>query len=169
MTKDKSNYYLFLDVDGVLHPMDLRVLGMTREEMNAALGPGNHSISEVRRVAAGRKVVNESKEFLSRLSLLEKTIRPHLQKITIIISTTWRLHPPSLQGLLDCMSEDVRARVVGTTHQRHGDADDNRPNEIVWWLNKHEKLGVKVIALNDHPSPWPGGIPSASEPGSRLT
>jgi len=157
MTRNATRFYLFLDVDGVLHPVDLRIRGMTSEEMNAALGPGKHSISEVRRVAAGRKVVNESEEFLSRLPLLEKTIRPHLQQLEIIVSSTWRRHPPSLQGLLDCMSEDVRARVAGTTPERHGDADENRPNEIVWWLNKHGQPGVKTIVLDDHPQP-PGWL-----------
>lgn len=140
------HFYLFLDADGVLHPMDLRIRGMTREEMKST---GARSLSELQLLAAVRGFENVSNELpLSRVPLLEQTIRPFLAHIEIVISSSWRLQKAALKQLLDCMSDDVRARVIGVTPKRLR-MGDCRPDEIRAWLEKHGKRGVTAIVLDD--------------------
>lgn len=69
MTRSAARFYLFLDVDGVLHRMTFAPDGEPRLPRDELL--------------------------LSRLPLLEKTIRPHLEHLEIIVSSSWRLHPGS--------------------------------------------------------------------------
>ena len=120
--QNTPRFYLFLDVDGVLHRMVFKPDGQPR--------------------------LPDDEQILSRLPLLEETIRPHLQQISIVISSSWRLHPPSLEGLLDSMSEDVRARVIGST-PRGTRMHDCRPDEIRLWIEQNGEPGVTAIALDD--------------------
>ena len=141
-----QHFYLFLDADGVLHPMDLRIRGMTLEEMKSTAA---RSLSELQLLAGVRGFVNASDELpLSRLPLLEQTIRPFLAQIEIVISSSWRLQKTALKQLLDCMSDDVRERVIGVTPKRLR-MGDCRPDEIRAWLEKHGKQGVTAIVLDD--------------------
>ncbi|MDE2465353.1 MAG: hypothetical protein KGO02_16815, partial [Alphaproteobacteria bacterium] len=120
--KNTPQFYLFLDVDGVLHRMVYE--------------------------SDGQPSLPRDEQLLSRLPLLEKTIRPHLQQLSIIVSSSWRLHLPSLEVLLDEMSEDVRARVIGSTPSGTR-LHDCRPDEIRLWLEQNGKPGVTAIALDD--------------------
>lgn len=120
--KNIRRFYLFLDVDGVLHRM--------------AFAPD------------GQPRLPEDEQLLSRLPLLEKTIRRHLQQLEIVISSSWRLHPQILRALLDAMSEDVQARVIGSTPSGTR-LHDCRPDEIRLWLEQNGKPGVTAIALDD--------------------
>ena len=123
VTELRPRFYLFLDVDGVLHRM--------------AYAPG------------GQPTLADGEQLLSRLPLLEKTIRPYLQELQIIVSSTWRLHPRNMRILLDAMSKDVRAKVIGST-PRGTRLHDCRPDEIRLWLEQNGEPDVTAIALDDH-------------------
>lgn len=126
--QNTPRFYLFLDVDGVLHRMVFKPDGQPR--------------------------MPDDEQILSRLPLLEETIRPHLQQISIVISSSWRLHPQFLEGLLESMSEDVRARVIGST-PRGTRMHDSRADEIRLWIEQNGEPGVTAIALDDHsPHGW---------------
>ena len=141
-----QRFYLFLDADGVLHPMELRIRGMTLDEMKST---GARSPGELQLLAGIHGFVNVSDEPpLSRLPLLEQTIRPFLANIEIVISSSWRLKKKALKQLLDCMSDDVRARVIGVTPQGSR-MNDCRPDEIRAWLQQHGKPGAMAIVLDD--------------------
>lgn len=52
------------------------------------------------------------------------------------------------------MSEDVRAKVIGST-PRGTRLNDCRPDEIRLWLEQNGEPGVTAIALDDHiPHGW---------------
>lgn len=88
--------HVFLDVDGVLHPVRKRFIGSD--------APGMEVFMEVRTEIIG--------EPLSRLPSLEEAIRPYLDQIELVLISDWRLHPRAIDTIRSAMSSDFRNRLV---------------------------------------------------------
>lgn len=137
--KNDLRFYLFLDVDGVLHPIHWTIPGLTAED-EARLAP-----SELQIYMATRGLVAvPDGQLLGCLPLLEDTLRLHLDQVDIVISSSWRRQKSAYRMLMDAMSKDVRARVVGKTQPL-----GRRSWEIESWLKKHGKPGVVPVILDD--------------------
>lgn len=137
--KTTQRFYLFLDVDGVLHPIHWEIPGLSPED-EARLAP-----SELQIYMATRGLVSvPDGQLLGCLPLLEDTLRPNLDQVDIVITSSWRRQKAAYRMLLDAMSEDVRARVVGKTQPL-----GRRSWEIESWLKKHSKSGVVPVILDD--------------------
>lgn len=134
-----AQYYIFLDVDGVLHPADWKVPGLTAEQVQ------NMSFDEYEyhaRTLGLHAVVNGPT--FSCLSNFEKAVYPHLDHIKIVISSSWRHTDDAYEEVLVAMSEDVRARVAGPTPQ-----DTNRVTEINRWLQEYGDSDARAIVIDD--------------------
>lgn len=131
--------YLFLDVDGVLHGVDWRRQPVMDTKATIPVSRVDHP--------------------LSRLPTLEAAIRPYLDRLTIVISSDWRLYLEHFDHLRQAMSPDVRACIVGETPR---DLHGGRPIEISAWLSQHGEAGSRVIVIDDDlDQPWdllPDGV-----------
>ncbi|CAD7937510.1 unnamed protein product [Amoebophrya sp. A25] len=79
------NVYLFLDVDGVLHPDD------------ASKAPSRDSVLRVPQLTCFRAIVEE---IYRRTGTRKNSIGATVGKIFLVLSSTWREHPPRTQRLL---------------------------------------------------------------------
>lgn len=131
--------YIFLDVDGVLHPATWQVPGLTPEQEQAM----THEEFAFAAAIGGMRAVPEG-ELFSRLALLEQTLRPHLDTLEIAITSSWRLHVEAYDALLGALSPDVRARVAGPT-PRYG----KRPWEIRAWLDQQDNPEALPVIIDD--------------------
>lgn len=143
-----AKFYLFLDVDGVLHRFELQIHGR----------PKGTPITLGRILDYGCDAILTSPP-LSRLPLLEQVIRPYLDRLQIVVSSSWRLYPESYDHLLTAMSPDVRDCVVGRTPS---DIGGGRPIEISTWLADHGEPGSQVIAIDDNLTEWWADLPDGS-------
>lgn len=143
-----SKTYLFLDVDGVLHPYELQIHGM----------PKGTPITLGRILDYGCDPVILGAP-LSRLPILVSIIRPYLDRLQIVISSSWRLYEAAYNDLLVAMSPDVRACVVGRTPE---DPRGDRPVEISTWLADHGEPGAQVIVLDDNLDEWWADLPDGA-------
>lgn len=140
--------YIFLDVDGVLHPYELQIRGK----------PKGTPITPWLIIDYGYDPIIIGQP-LSRLPILESVIRPYLDSLAIVISSSWRLHEKAYNDLLAAMSPDVRACVLGGTPT---DIGGGRPVEISTWLTQHGEPGSQVIALDDNLNEWWADLPDGS-------
>lgn len=90
-----SLIHLFLDVDGVLHPIKRRFFGSD--------APGMEVFMSVRTEIVGPP--------LSRLPIFEETVRPYLGQLELVVISDWRLHERSIEVLRSAMSPDFRDRL----------------------------------------------------------
>lgn len=124
--------YLFLDCDGVLHGVDWR----------------RQPVMDTKATIPVSRVDRP----LSRLPTFEAAILPYLDRLTIVVSSDWRLFPEYYDRLLTAMSPDVRACVIGGTPR---DLHGGRPIEISAWLSQHGEPGSQVIVVDDDlDQPW---------------
>lgn len=131
--------YIFLDVDGVLHPATWQVPGITAEQRQS-MTPADYALA----VAIGGTRAVPDGELFSRLPLLEQTIRLHLEDLEIVITSSWRLDPEAYGALLEAFSPDVRARIAGPT-PRIG----KRPWEIRTWLDQQDNPEALPVVIDD--------------------
>jgi hypothetical protein len=115
---------LFLDYDGVLHPV-----GGSAAVLPGASRPGR---------------------YLVRLPLLEELLRePGMEQVGIVISSTWRV-AYKLAQLRGQFAPDLRARVVGVTPQLNRYATRHpRHEEITAWLADHAEVRAWVAVDDD--------------------
>src|SRR5579863_1120036 len=135
-------FYIFLDVDGVLHPARWGVPGITVEQMRS-MSPGQYELEAALR---GFRAMAEGPP-LSHLSQFEEAIQPHLDKLQIVISSSWRHDVVTYNALLEAMSPPVRARVLGGTPK-----DRSRPLAINQWLHEHAGPDFAAIVVDDDES-----------------
>lgn len=137
-----TNFVLFLDVDGVLHPARWGVPGITPEAARAM------SSEDFQLYAAlgGYRAVPEGPLF-SCLVQFEAAIRPFLDQLQIVISSSWRTKSELYEAILAAMSPDVRTRVAGVTPKRS--SYYGRPAEINQWFRQHRDLECPAIVLDD--------------------
>lgn len=96
---------------------------------------------------------HESKHFMHR-DTFEAVVRT-FPNIELVISSTWRLQRP-LDVLKKLFSEDVAARVIGTT-PLYAELDDvpdtlegyQREAECRSWLRRHGRVAQEWMALDD--------------------
>lgn len=136
------HFYLFLDVDGVLHPIQWTIPGLSDEQEKAQ----SHGDLELLMAMRGLVSVPDGPP-LQCLPRLEEALRPHLSQVDIVISSSWRRQDGAYQMLLDAMSDDFRARVVGITPHL-----GRRVWEIEAWLKEHGKPGGVPVILDDSES-----------------
>lgn len=137
-----TRFYIFLDVDGVLHPANWQVPGLTQEQ-EKALAPEELTLAVGLR---GLWAMPDGPLF-SRLPLLEKALQPYLGEIEIVITSSWRRRQEAYQVLLDAFSPDVRARIAGITPVCN--SDFGRSKEINVWLRESGNPEVPAIVLDD--------------------
>lgn len=133
--------YVFLDVDGVLHPARWSIPGLTPEQ-EAAIPPEEYSLQAALRGFRAQPVGTT----FSQVPVFEAAIRPYLGQVEVIITSSWRLQPEFYDLVLEAFNPDVRARVVGAVPRGH------RPLGINSWLRKHGKLGAASIVIDDDES-----------------
>ena len=99
------------------------------------------------------ELCHESKHFMHR-DTFEDVVRA-FPDIGLVISSTWRLKRP-LHMLKDMFSEDVAARVIGTTplYAELEDVPDRlegyqREAECRFWLRQNGRATQKWLALDD--------------------
>lgn len=131
--------YIFLDVDGVLHPARWGVPGITPAQ-EARLSIGEY---ELQAAIRGLRATVDGPLF-SCLPLFEAVVRPHLDHLQIVITSSWRRRPESYQAMLAAMSPDVRARVTGATPTGRDRAD-----EVNRWLQEHAAEDARSIVVDD--------------------
>lgn len=134
-----ARMYIFLDVDGVLHPATWQVPGLTPEQMQAM----THEEIAFAAALGGMRAVPEG-ELFSRLPLLEQTLRPNLTDLEIVITSSWRHDTDAYGALLAAFSSDVRARVAGPTPHF-----GKRPWEIKAWLDQQHNPEALPIVIDD--------------------
>lgn len=118
--------YLFLDCDGVLHGVDWHRQPVMDTKATIPVSRVDHP--------------------LSRLPALETCIRPYLDHLKIVISSSWRVSEDHLALLFFAMSSDVRHCVAGSTPLN---SEAGRPIEISGWLADKGEPGAQVIVLDD--------------------
>lgn len=135
-----ARFILFLDVDGVLHPVTWTIPGKAEADL------AKLSIDEFGLLASVRGIyaVPTGTPF-SHLPALEAVLRPHLAELSIVISSSWRKDPERYAQLLEAFSADVRARIVGMTPHLGG----GRPREIYDWLKTHADPGALPVVIDD--------------------
>lgn len=134
-----SPWYIFLDVDGVLHPASW---GAPRPSHDALLSTADRE-SSLHAALRGLRAVPDGLPF-SCLPTFEQAVRAHLDHIEIIISSSWRESPELYESILEAMSADIRARVIGATP-----VGPERPWEINRWLEIHGQPNRGAIAIDD--------------------
>lgn len=86
-------------------------------------------------------------DWFARLPVFEKAIRPWLEQIEIVVSSTWRLTVP-LEKIKASFSPDVAHRIISITGPDLGD----RCKEIEKWAKEH---GCETwLAIDDHAAPF---------------
>jgi hypothetical protein len=113
---DGHRVVLFLDFDGVLHPVG--------------------GVPERQR--------------MGKLPMLEALLRePALQRVDIVISSTWRVIHTAAQ-LRSLFAPDMRERVIGCTPQLERHLTPHRRHEdIAAWLEAHPKVREWVTLDDD--------------------
>lgn len=134
-----TQWYIFLDVDGVLHPASW---GTPRQGHQVGLSTttGESSLQAAPRGLWARP---DGLPF-SCLAVFEHAVRAHLEDLEIIISSSWREEPALYESILEAMSPDVRMRVTGATPVGH-----ERPWEINRWLELHGQPSWRAIVIDD--------------------
>jgi hypothetical protein len=148
----RPHFYIFLDCDGVLHPATWRIPGLIAE--------GDKRVAEdllhVYAAGLGYRAFCAGLPF-SCLPEFEISIRPFLDHIEIIISSSWRASPEKYAAILEAMTEDVRKRVVGTTPTENPTPwkGRGRPYEIYQWLREHaDPDGLAIVIDDDDTYDW---------------
>ena len=137
-----TQFYIFLDVDGVLHPATWRVRGLTQDAMR------DMSFGEIQFQAAMRGIRTDVDGLpFSRIPPFETAVRTHLDHLQIVITSSWRTTPELYDAILEAMSPDVRARMAGKTPQGL-----SRPLGINRWLNDFGHPEARSIVLEDDDS-----------------
>src|SRR5690606_15184472 len=86
-------------------------------------------------------------DWFARLPVFEKAIRPWLDHVEIVVSSTWRLTVP-LEKIKASFSPDVARRIKSVTGPDLGD----RCDEIERWAKEH---GCETwLAIDDHAAPF---------------
>lgn len=138
-----QHFIIFLDVNGVLHACEWTIPGVSRADM-AKLSMDDFSL--LAGVRGWYAVPSESQ--FARLPLLESVIQPFLDDVQLVISSSWRKNPTKYEQLLQALSPDVRARVVGATPVQ----GMGRPREIYDWLTTHGSAETLPIVIDDDES-----------------
>lgn len=136
-----TKYYLFLDVDGVLHPASWGIPGITPEQAAAMPREDFHLQAALRGFVAQPVGV-----LFSQVPVFEAAIRPYLDEVEFVITSSWRLQPELYDQVLNAFSPDVRARVAGPLPL------GRRPLGINVWLREHGKPGTAGIVIDDDES-----------------
>lgn len=136
-----TRFVIFLDVDGVLHPVTWSIPGVSAADL-ATLSPDDYGLLAG---VGGLYAVPVGTPF-SRLPTLEAVLRPFLTCTSIVISSTWRRNPEKYATLMRAFSADVRARIVGMTPTG---VPGGRPMEIASWLDKHDDPDALPIVIDD--------------------
>ena len=156
MAAGDPNRVIFLDVDGVLHPIgdhDLLPLGADLDELSARADEGIVHCGELGHVT---RVLKE--EFLATcmgalLQIIEAT------DASIVLSTTWRKTPADRAAVMAQLhAYGLAARVVGDTPRsgcRGGECREwlasNRPGGCAYAVLDDDEEGVLAVAPSGNP------------------
>lgn len=133
------NTVLFLDFDGVLHPL-WTPAPFNDWQLEVTFGPTPY---------AG--------PFFLHASALDSVLSPFLEHMEIVVSSTWG-KDRTLEELRRLLPASIAARVVDAVHHHLPPTTETRSRleEISWYLqNIRPHQGSLWLALDDDDSGWP--------------
>ncbi|WP_430540106.1 HAD domain-containing protein [Pseudoxanthomonas mexicana] len=136
------NAMLFLDFDGVLHPL-WTPPPFNDWQLEVTLGPTPY---------AG--------PFFVHASALTAVLSPLLEHLEIVVSSTWG-KDRTLDELRGLLPAPVAARVIDAVHHHLPPTTKTRSRweEISWYLqNVRPPQGSRWLALDDDDSGWPAAM-----------
>ena len=136
------NALLFLDFDGVLHPL-WAPPPFNDWQLEVTFGPTPY---------AG--------PFFLHASVLTAALSPFLERLEIVISSTWGKNR-TLGELRQLLPAPVAARVVDAVHHHLPPTTRSRSRweQISWYLqNVRPHQGSRWLALDDDDSGWPAAM-----------